>query len=102
MWGEIGLLGLLTFLTPLVVVLARKKPRANKENFLGTYEDGLWVGIVAFLIQSFFDTNLYSLQTATLFWIFWAVLVSLDLRGVTDNTGQGYHNGAIATPPIPV
>ncbi|MDD5109045.1 MAG: O-antigen ligase family protein [Candidatus Omnitrophica bacterium] len=64
--AEIGIVGLLAFLFLLfsffkIGVMHLKK----KKNYLVL---GFLAGILAFSVQSFFDTNLYSLQMVVLFW----------------------------------
>lgn len=76
--AETGLIGLFVFLFLLgkvfysVVMYARK----NKNIFSRALSIGLAGGLLAFLIHSFFDTNLQSLPLATLFWFGTAVLMS--------------------------
>jgi len=73
MWGEVGILGLLAFMTPLLVILIKDLfgPRSAKQGL--DLKDVLFVGLGAFLVQSFFDTNFYALQASILFWIFWGM-----------------------------
>lgn len=67
MWSEIGIIGLAAFLVPL-----RSLARAiAAREFFG--RQALAWGLGALLIQSFFDTHLYALQSATLFWAFWGL-----------------------------
>lgn len=75
MWSEVGFFGLLAFLIPLFSKLKSQLWNRPKEARLDVQEAVL-VGLVAFLVQSFFDTHFYSLQTAFLFWIFWGALHS--------------------------
>ncbi len=76
MWAEIGLFGVLAFFTPLLFVLAKEAAQkwASKETF--TQRDAWLVGIAAFLIQSFFDTNFYALQASMIFWIGWSFVTA--------------------------
>lgn len=82
MWSEIGILGLGTFVSIIVIILTdvfknmRKKLR--KGGMEGYLLLSLVTGYVAFLIQSAFDTNLYSLVLTTLFWVMTAYLVSIN------------------------
>lgn len=81
MWSEIGIFGLLTFLSIIFTVLItalrdmRKKIQKGLEGFILL---GLSAGYIAFLIQSGLDTNLFSLVLTTLFWVMTAYLVSLN------------------------
>jgi O-antigen ligase len=81
MWSEIGIFGLLTFLSIIFTVLKtalhdiKNKMQKGLEGFVLL---GLVAGYVAFLIQSGLDTNLFSLVLTTLFWIMTAYLVSLN------------------------
>ncbi len=79
MWSEIGLLGLLAFLVPLGFIF-RPIRTGQPDSALGI---ALQTGLIAFLIQAFFDTNFYGLETSVLFWIFWGTFVGLSREGVT-------------------
>ncbi|MGH7197148.1 MAG: O-antigen ligase family protein [Candidatus Omnitrophota bacterium] len=76
MWSEVGLAGLAAFLAPPVFILSRGIFRAAREKASFGLEHALWIGILSFFVQSFFDTNFYALQTAMIFWIFWGFLAS--------------------------
>ncbi|MDP2929176.1 MAG: O-antigen ligase family protein [Candidatus Omnitrophota bacterium] len=81
MWSEIGIFGLLAFLSIIFTVLRvtlrdmKKKIKNGLEGFILL---GLVAGYIAFLIQSGLDTNLFSLVLTTLFWVMTAYLVSLN------------------------
>ncbi|MCX5667115.1 MAG: O-antigen ligase family protein [Candidatus Omnitrophica bacterium] len=81
MWSEIGIFGLLAFLSIIFAVLRitlrdmRKKMQKGLEGLILL---GLTAGYIAFLIQSGLDTNLFSLKLITLFWVMTAYLVSLN------------------------
>lgn len=81
MWSEIGIFGLLAFLSIIFTVLKitlrdmRKKMQKGLEGFISL---GLVAGYIGFLIQSGLDTNLFSLVLTTLFWVMTAYLVSLN------------------------
>ena len=81
MWSEIGIFGLLAFLSIMFTVLGitlhniRKKMQKGLEGFILL---GLAAGYIAFLIQSGLDTNLFSLVLTTLFWVMTAYLMSLN------------------------
>ena len=44
--------------------------KKDYDRFYGAIETGLLAGLFGFLVHSFFDTNLYSLPLAVLFWAF--------------------------------
>lgn len=70
MAAEIGIFGLLVFLW-FVIALFRSaflKFIKSEDKFLKASTIGIVGGIIAYLVQSFFDTNLYSLPLAVLFW----------------------------------
>lgn len=81
MWSEIGIFGLLAFLSIIFTVLRttlrnmKNKMHNGLEGFILL---GLVTGYIAFLIQSGLDTNLFSLVLTTLFWVMTAYLVSLN------------------------
>ncbi len=64
--AETGIFGLFAFLFVLFSFFKIGIAHLNKnKNYLVL---GLLAGILAFLVQSFFDTNLYALQLVVLFW----------------------------------
>lgn len=71
-WAETGVFSISAFLAFLVSIfyLGIKRFLVNKDYLLA----GLLAGILAYLAHAFFDTALYSLPLAFLFWI-WAGLV---------------------------
>lgn len=81
MWSEIGIFGLLAFLSIIATVLKKslhdikKKIEKCAEGFILL---GLVAGYIAFLIQSGLDTNLFSLRLTTLFWIMTAYMISIN------------------------
>lgn len=75
MAAEIGVPGMLAFVTALLFMFWRSLD-PPPESDLG-FILALRIALAAFLIQSAFDTNLYALQTASLFWIFSGVFGSL-------------------------
>lgn len=79
MAADVGLLGLGAFLFFVTSVLigALKAIMICKDDFLYPLIVGLTLGVVAYLVHSFFDTNLYSLNLSYLFWISIGVLMSL-------------------------
>ena len=77
--ADTGLIGLGAFLFLLVKFFwsTIRSIKICKDEFYGTLFLGMFAGITAFLIQSFFDVNLQSLQLVVLFWFFLSVTVSL-------------------------
>jgi len=71
MSADIGVLGVGSFLFFIFFVFweALKKTTRNLAVFSNSFAAGFVFGITAFLVHSFFDTNLYSLNLAALFWI---------------------------------
>lgn len=78
MASEIGIPGALCFLLGIFYLLGlsikKNAIRNDPEAF------ALRTALVAFLIQGLCDNNLYALQTASLFWIFWGVFAALTLE----------------------
>jgi len=70
--GIIGLLGFLFFLFMYFVSVIRNM-RFVRDPLYANALLGISVGIFAFLILAFFDTNLYSLNLTTLFWCMLAI-----------------------------
>lgn len=70
MAADTGIIGLMGFLYLLFVFFKVSVRRAIKlkDKFYKVFVLGLLAGISAFLVHSFFDTNLYSLPLAALFW----------------------------------
>lgn len=70
-WAETGLLGLGTFLVLIwcTVGLWLRAMRGMPEGPNRLMLLGLTAGLVAFLVQSAFDTNFYALRQAVLFWV---------------------------------
>lgn len=65
-WAETGIFSLLSFLGFLVLLFSEWIKAFNKNHNLLIL--GLLCGIFGFLVHSFFDTDLYSLQLSVLFW----------------------------------
>lgn len=83
-WAETGVFSFVSFMA-FVILLVRlgiKKFLVSKDFLLL----GLLSGAVGFLVHSFFDTNLYSLQLAVLFWV-WVGLILARIS--QDNTRRG-------------
>ncbi len=77
MWGDVGIVGLTLFLIPIGYSVWREwLSRRERERKIDA-RSAVFVGLVAYLIQSFADTNFYALQTTFLFWIIWGYYWSL-------------------------
>ena len=75
MMTETGILGLGAFLWMLTVYVVmgwRSMRRINDDVWMG-----LAGGVLVFLIHSFFDNNLYSLQLSSVFWFLLGLSASL-------------------------
>ncbi|MDD5422921.1 MAG: O-antigen ligase family protein [Candidatus Omnitrophica bacterium] len=79
--GIIGLGGFL-FLIAAYFLSVIKSLRKIRDDLYQSVLWGLSIGIFAFLVHSFFDTNLYSLNLATLFWF------AIGLSGAISNVAQ--------------
>jgi putative inorganic carbon (HCO3(-)) transporter len=74
MWAESGFFSLLSFIALITVILYQAiKTLKNKSDF---FTLGLACSILGFLVHSFFDTQLYSLQLAVFFWVLLGMLVA--------------------------
>lgn len=82
--GIVGLFGFLFFVFSFFGRIIKELKRI-KDDFFRTVLWGLSIGIFAFLAHSFFDTNLYSLNLATLFWF--AIGTSLAIARVSRSSG---------------
>ena len=81
MWSEIGIVGLLLFLSIPVFILAkawRNIKMKAAQGASGLTLLGLISGYIGFLVHSFVDNNLFSLMLTTLFWVFSAYIVALN------------------------
>jgi len=90
MAAESGVLGLISFLW-VIVVLFRTSLRALKKmrgTFYGAYLTGLLAGLLAFLVQSFVDTNFYSLQLSMLMWFMMGLLVAVRKTALSETAGN--------------
>ncbi len=93
LWSEIGIFGLLAFLWPLVSVLGKGHFQKRGTSAEFDLKDAIGIGLVAYLIHSFFDTNLYSFQAAMLFWIFWGVYAGLPSEALRSFSEGGAKEG---------
>ena len=80
LWAESGIFSLIVFLslTGLVVYRGVRISLKNKKDEFGILLGGLTAGTFGFLVASFFDTQLYSLQLSVLFWVMLGVTVSVQ------------------------
>ena len=71
MAAETGIIGLISFLGLVLIFLHWSWSRIAvvKDSFLVSLSLGGLAGLSGFLVQCFFDTNLYSVQLNTLFWL---------------------------------
>ena len=90
MAADTGVIGLGGFLYLLFVFFKSSISRAVKlkDKFYKVFVLGLLAGILAFLMHSFFDTNLYSLPLAALFWF------ALGLSGAILKVNEDITYGA--------
>jgi O-antigen ligase len=79
MAADTGVLGLGAFLLFIAALIGRavRFLRIKGDPFYHSLGTGLVIGLSAFLMHSFFDTNLYSLNLASLFWISSGILASV-------------------------
>jgi O-antigen ligase len=79
MAADTGLLGLLAFLYFVLVAIFLNLRKAVKKAAApeGSLVLGLALGVIAFLAHAAFDTNLYSLNLAALFWLAMGVMEGL-------------------------
>lgn len=73
-----GIIGLLAFFILLrgAFLNALRCIKNSRDNFIRIFSLGLGCGLLAFLIHSFFDTNLQSLPLVALFWFSFSILMS--------------------------
>ncbi len=74
-WAETGVFALLSFISFVSVLLWQGIKSFKKSNDYVML--GVLCSIFGFSVHSFFDTHLYSLQLAVLFWVFLGILASL-------------------------
>jgi hypothetical protein len=79
MAADIGIIGLCAFLSFVAVLIGRafKALKTGHDPYYYALIAGLAMGIIAFLVHAFFDTNLYSLNLASLFWLSAGILASV-------------------------
>jgi putative inorganic carbon (hco3(-)) transporter len=86
MTAETGFVGLLVFLALLISFFIAGFTHISKKNSYLVI--GLVSGMSAFLVQSFFDTNLYALQLVVLFWYMLGLTVAVMKIEQRDNSGS--------------
>ena len=81
MAAEIGLLGLGSFLFMIFILFKRSIQffASCKDFFVKAVLLGAVTGLLGFLIQSTFDTTLYSLQLSNLMWIMMGLIVAVQI-----------------------
>ncbi|MFH0732500.1 MAG: O-antigen ligase family protein [Candidatus Omnitrophota bacterium] len=79
MAAEIGVIGLGTFLLFLFRIFAKARSsfKKTKDEFYKIILLSLVSGIIAYLVNAFFDTSLYALKIVTIFWITAGILVAV-------------------------
>lgn len=79
MAADIGLIGLTSFLVFLAALIGKgfRALRRAAEPYYSLIL-GINLGIIAFLIHSAFDTNLYSLNLSALFWVAAGLMLAVD------------------------
>lgn len=78
--SETGILGLLSFIsiiTVLFFVSFKILMRIKRDHFYYYILSGFLISLFAYLVGSFFDTNLYSLALAVLFWFMMGLTVGI-------------------------
>ena len=94
MAAETGLVGLVSFLWLVLVFLQWSWSRlaAVRDRFLLSFALGGLAGLSGFLVQCFFDTNLYSVQLNTLFWlVVGMVMASIHVGGKFPQPEEPFH-----------
>jgi len=88
MAADTGLAGLGAFLVFVIAVMgsAWRSLKELADPSLYALAAGLMLGLVAFLVHSFFDTNLYSLPLAALFWLAMGVLTAIPMMQKATTT----------------
>jgi len=86
--AETGIVGLISFLTLLgtFFIYTITSLRKMKDKFYHAVLSGISAGIIATLVHSAVDTNLYSLQLSVLFWIMLGINAALQRGLVYEKT----------------
>ncbi|MFA6142753.1 MAG: O-antigen ligase family protein [Candidatus Omnitrophota bacterium] len=87
MAADIGLVGLLSFIffTACVLFKAFASLKKTKDPLYYSLMLGTSLGLTAFLLHSFVDTNLYSLNLAALFWLSAGILTAVVKMAGSDS-----------------
>ena len=83
--AETGILGLLTFMVFLggmVWLWWRSRSAGSEARCSMPLQVALAAGLIGFLVQSAFDTNLYALRHATLFWTLAGLTTGLSVHAL--------------------
>lgn len=88
MAAEVGVVGLVPFLAFCSTIIAKgvSVGRRTKDGLYYPFIAGATAGLLAFLVHSFVDTNLYSLNLAALFWLVSGALVAA--ARLSEKAGQ--------------
>lgn len=80
MWAESGIFTLVAFLSLVGFIVCRGAfiSFKNRTDDFGILLAGLTAGLFGFLVSSFFDTQLYSLQLSVLFWMMLGITVAVE------------------------
>ncbi len=82
-WAESGIFALLAFIIFVFLFILKAIKSFIKNNDFVVL--GLTAGVIGFLVHSFFDTHLYSLQLAVLFWAMLGMLAKLSSPQLSQN-----------------
>lgn len=87
-WAEAGIFSLISFLlfVGFLLYTSVKKVQKNKDLVLL----GLVIGISGFLVHSFFDTQLYSVQLRTLFWMWMGLIAAMSSTNQVQSIGDAH------------
>jgi len=78
MAADIGVFGFLSFIMFCLanIYLGLKNAFKKQSAFMNAFQAGACFAMIAFLVNSFFDTNFYSLSTVPMFWLFMGIISS--------------------------
>ncbi|MDD3375256.1 MAG: O-antigen ligase family protein [Candidatus Omnitrophica bacterium] len=93
-WAESGVFSLIAFLCFVGFIFWRSVRFSflNRQNNLGLICGGLTAGLFGFLVHSFLDTQLYSLQLKTLFWVTLGMLQAMSTFLSAEGDKGGLRN----------
>ena len=83
MWAELGLIGLLAFLSFICVLFSKtfKFLKKSAENELRPFVVGISAGVMVLLISFIFDTHFYNSTLSVLFWASCGILAGIVQYG---------------------